>query len=112
MRPDSNQRKARRIRFPVPVTIQVRDANAVEQVYEGRVVDASSCGMKIRVKKFFARLHLLVFKWQFQRIAGRATAGNDRNFVDRIGIRKYRGDERVSCFVIGSDLFFLLIEYV
>ena len=60
MRPDSNQRKAQRIRFPVPVTIQVRDANAVEQTYEGRVVDASSSGMKIRVKKFFARQTVLL----------------------------------------------------
>lgn len=59
MQPDRNLRKSHRVSFPVPVTIRIRETNAIEQTYEGRVVDASSCGMKIRVKRFFPRRTVL-----------------------------------------------------
>ena len=65
MQPDRNLRKSRRVRFQVPVTIKVRDANDVEQLYEGRVVDASSTGMKIRVKRFIRRQTVLFLTLPF-----------------------------------------------
>lgn len=65
MQPDSDCRKNRRIAIQVPVTIKVRDANDVEQTHEGCVIDASRCGLKIRVKRFFPRQAILLLALPF-----------------------------------------------
>jgi hypothetical protein len=65
MRPDDNCRKTRRIAIQTPVTIKVRDANDVEQIHYGHVIDASKCGLKIRVKRFFPRQTVLFLSIPF-----------------------------------------------
>jgi hypothetical protein len=65
MRPDDNCRKTRRIAIQVPVTIKVRDASDVEQIHDGCVIDASKCGLKVRVKRFFPRQAVLILSLPF-----------------------------------------------
>src|SRR3989344_298457 len=69
-------------------------------------IAAECCGDVI--EKLFLRMHLLVFKRKFQRIAGRAPAADDGNLVHRVRVWQYRGYERVAGFVVGGELFFFL----
>lgn len=47
------------------MTIKIRAANDVQQTHYGSVIDASKCGLKIRVKRFFPRQAVLILSLPF-----------------------------------------------
>jgi hypothetical protein len=62
---DNYCRKEDRLPLSITVSIRVRDAAQNEYTYRGEVIDASKCGMRIKVDRFFRRESVVFLTMHF-----------------------------------------------
>lgn len=88
-------RKRNRIPLSLPVTIRFRDADDDEQLCRGEVVDASKCGLRIKVDRYFKREATVFLTLHFPERLRAHERGSENYPVDAVVVhtKKYGPDD-------------------